>query len=143
MQEQHSFLDSCKALVMILAVAILLPMTVHTGLKTFNPKPQYSQIVSAKNTQRHEQQRQTYSSKRASYDKTYFYVSLACGLAAILMALLLQLPIIDSGLILGGCFTLVMGYLDYWSDLPQQVRFFSVLAALVILLIFIYRKHIR
>ncbi|GJM06429.1 MAG: hypothetical protein DHS20C10_01630 [marine bacterium B5-7] len=143
MQAQHSFLDSCKALVMILAVAILLPMTVHTGLKTFNPRPEYSQIVTAKNTQLHDQQHETYNSQRARYEKTYFYVSLACGLAAILMALLFRLPIIDSGLILGGCFTLVMGYLDYWSDLPQQIRFFSVLAALVILLIFIYRKHIR
>jgi hypothetical protein len=49
-------------------------------------------------------------------------------------------PAIDTGLMFGGIFSACHGYLNYWSKLFAQLKFFSLLAAFIVLLVVGSRK---
>ena len=49
-------------------------------------------------------------------------------------------PAIGAGLMFGGIFSVCDGYFNYWSELSATLKFFSLLAAFVVLIVVGYRK---
>jgi hypothetical protein len=57
------------------------------------------------------------------------------GLTAVLAGYLMGVNAIGIGLLTGGIFCLVCGYGGYWDALSWRVRFVSILAGLLMLLL--------
>ena len=62
------------------------------------------------------------------------------GLITLVVGAFLSVPAIGTGLMFGGIFSVTDGYFNYWSELSAQLKFFSLLAAVIVLLIVGYRK---
>jgi hypothetical protein len=136
-------------------IAVILPMLVHYGVSTFSPQPkwqhyydnyQYQEYQNASNDQKKvmDQQRkekdEEFRHKRKTFERRLFYAAVPTGLAAIVIGSFLSVQAIGAGLIFGGIFTLGDGYCWYWSELSDGMRFASLLAAFVVLVVIGYTK---
>lgn len=89
-------------------IAVILPTLVYYGINCFcvKPEPQH-----------------------------FFVVGLAVGVAAIIGGFLVKIDAVGVGCILGGIFTLMEGYGSYWYLLSKQMKFTSLLAAFIALIV--------
>ena len=62
------------------------------------------------------------------------------GLITIVIGAFLPIPAIGTGLMFGGIFSVCDGYYNYWSELSSLWKFFSLLAAFIVLLVVGYKK---
>ena len=74
------------------------------------------------------------------FEKHLFVVAVPLGLITLVVGAFLSVPAIGTGLMFGGIFSVFDGYFNYWSELSAQLKFFSLLAAFIVLLIVGYRK---
>lgn len=141
-------------------IAIIFPMMIHYGVSTFvhepkwsdyfgcglydyseyqNVSPQQKAKLDADRRQREEQRRQA----QKVFQRTLFFVATPLGLVAIVIGSLLPVQAIGTGLMFGGIFSVCEGYISYWSELPDGMRFASLLGAFIILVYIGYRKLSR
>jgi hypothetical protein len=74
------------------------------------------------------------------FEKHLFAVAVPLGLPTVIIGAFLAVPAIGTGLMFGGIFSVSDGYFNYWSELSAQLKFFSLLAAFIVLLVVGYRK---
>ena len=74
------------------------------------------------------------------FEKHLFAVAVPLGLITVIIGAFLSAPAIGAGLMFGGIFSVCDGYFNYWSELSAQLKFSSLLAALIVLLVVGYRK---
>jgi hypothetical protein len=136
-------------------IAVLLPMTVHYGVSTFSPGPEWEEYQVENYYERHERAtpeeqveleeensriEKKYREELKLFQKHMFAVAVPIGIVALVLGAMLAVQAIGSGLMFGGIFTLTNGYWCYWSELQDWMRFLSLLAALAILIFIGYRK---
>ena len=139
-------------------IAVLLPMTVHYGVSTFSPSPEWDDYRIENYYERHERAtseeqvkleeensrlEKKYKEELKRFQKHMFAVAVPIGIAALVLGSVLAVQAIGSGLMFGGIFTLTDGYWCYWSELQDWMRFLSLLAALAILIFIGYHKLAR
>lgn len=66
-----------------------------------------------------------------SIKSTRFYIALVVGLLAIIAGVLIDVPSLGTGLVLGGGFVISRGYWDYWNFISDAFAFVSLLVALL------------
>jgi len=81
-----------------------------------------------------------YNDARNKYKLVVFIVAVISGLAAISIGIILALPSVSLGLMLGGTFLTFYGTAVYWSNLTNWLRTLVLGAVLVILIWLGYRK---
>ena len=74
------------------------------------------------------------------FQKHLFSVAVPLGLVAIIVGAFFLGPAIGAGLMFGGIFGVCDGYFNYWSELAATLKFFSLLAAFVVLILVGYCK---
>ena len=135
-------------------VAIILPLLVYYGVRTFYPPPVWSEIVvsyvpaaaqaNAEERQAAQQKRRddeaAYAAKAKAFARVLVIVSAPIGIAAILGGAYLANIAIGTGLILGGILTVAHGYFGYWSYAEDWLRFVSLLVGLAVLVFVGYRR---
>lgn len=136
-------------------IAVLLPMLVHYGVSTFSPPPNWQDYELREYPKRldrasleeqaklEEEQAQLWKAREEHnkrFQRHLFFVAAPIGIAAIIVGSLLAVQAIGTGLMFGGIFTLVDGYLSYWSELLNWMKFVSILVAFIILIFIGYRK---
>lgn len=136
-------------------IAVLFPLTVHYAVKTFSPAPIWEDYEIPHYYERHqnaspdeqlklEAQQDEMNKKRRQHEKYFqknlFFVTTPLGIIAIIAGSLIVIQAVGSGLMFGGIFCLIDGYVNYWSELPDAMRFASLLAALVVLLVIGFKK---
>lgn len=137
-------------------IAIVLPLLVHYGVSTFSPRPDWSlhydtaysyqayENATPEERTRIEREREeraeTYRKTRKRFERHLFYTAVPVGLAAIVIGAYLAVQSIGAGLIFGGIFTMIDGYCWYWSELPDGMRFISLLVAFFVLIMMGYSK---
>jgi hypothetical protein len=137
-------------------IAIIFPLLVYYGVRTFYPPPVWSSIVVAERPDEHAstEERQAAQQKRREQDHVFatqskdftrvlVIVSTPLGIAAILAGAYLVNIAIGTGLILGGIFTVAHGYWGYWNYAEDWLRFVSLLLALAVLVFVGYRRFGR
>lgn len=137
-------------------IAIILPMMIHCGVSTFSPRPKWEDYQLKNYYERHEngspeelkqleaeQNRLTDQIKKEEirFQKHLFFVAVPLGIIAIIIGAYLSIQAIVTGLIFGGILSLSVGYITYWSELSDVLRFFSFLIAFVILIIIGYKRR--
>lgn len=136
-------------------IAILFPLTVHYGVKTFSPEPRWEnyqvehyhtryQKAPPEEQVKLEEQQDEMDKKRRQHEKHFqknlFFVTTPLGIIAIILGSIIAIQAVGSGLMFGGIFCLIDGYVNYWSELPDAMRFGSLLLALATLLIIGFKK---
>jgi hypothetical protein len=77
---------------------------------------------------------------RDKYRRVMFIVAVIVGLVAISTGIVLALPSVSSGLMIGGGFLMFFGTAQYWSDLSNWIRTIILGMVLVILIWLGYKK---
>lgn len=136
-------------------IAIVLPMLVHYGVSTFSPAPKWEDRYSgysynrykdataeekAKIDQDREEAGKKWCVKEKIFQRNMFFIAVPTGIASIVLGAVSPIQAIGTGLMFGGIFTLTEGYVFYWSELEDWMRFLSLLAAFIVLLFVGYRK---
>ena len=136
-------------------IAIILPMLIYYGVSMFSPSPKwrdyqvddyygrYEDSTKEEKAGLRKERNQLEEERRASrklFEKHLFLVATPVGVAAIIVGSVIAIPGIGSGLMFGGIFTVTEGYAFYWSELPDWLRFLSLLLAFATLLYIGYRK---
>ena len=136
-------------------IAVILPMLVHYGVSTFIPAPKWEDRYShyryqnyqnasseekAKIDKERQEAEKIWKEKEKIFQRHLFFVAVPIGIAAIIIGALSSIQAIGTGLMFGGIFTLMDGYICYWSELQDWMRFLSLLAAFIVLIFIGYRK---
>ena len=136
-------------------IAILFPMILYYGVDTFSPSPNWEEFRVENFSERHrragtEEQQQLeaerselqeqFREEMVRFHKHLFYVSVPLGIAAVLAGAYIALPAVGAGLIFGGILGIILGYLSYWIELPEPVKFVSLLVAFIVLVVVGYNK---
>jgi hypothetical protein len=135
-----------KKLALGFGLAIIFPMMIHYGVSTFSPKPkqenydQREEFNKRATPEEKKQKEETRELAQKQFEKHLYMVAVPLGLVAILVGAFSRVQSIGSGLMIGGIFSITDGYINYWSQLADWMRFLSLLAAFVILLVVGYKK---
>ena len=129
-----------KDIILIIAVAILLPVVTHLGIHAFYPRPRYRDFVtapycgsdayyqrrpqakrpSAAQCQERKRQQEQYYQLRRRYHEHYLFITVFVGSIAIIAGLLLNAPAIAGGLLLGGVMNTLTGVIATWTDISTK-----------------------
>lgn len=107
-----------KNLVLVIAVAVLIPMTVKYGIKAFSPTP-----------------------RPVNHAQQVFYAKLAIGAACLYAGAKMTPAVMGTGVFIGGLAVLLKGLRCYWPHLDTKMQFFLLLLALCLVYFLIQRKH--
>lgn len=107
-----------KNLMLVIAVAVLVPMTVKHGIKAFSPTP-----------------------RPANYAQTVFYSKVAIGAACLYVGAKMTPAIMGTGVFIGGLVLLLKGVRCHWPHMDTKMQFLWLLAALCLVYFLIQRKH--
>jgi hypothetical protein len=134
-------------------IAIVFPLLVFYGVRTFYPPPIWETTVGAEqynpqatpkerqaNQQKQRERQEAYTAKAKDFARVLIIVSTPLGIAAILVGAYLSNTSIGTGLIFGGIFTVAHGYWGYWSYAEDWLRFVSLILGLVVLLFVGHRR---
>lgn len=152
MTESKSLL--AKKFAVGVGIAIIFPMMIHYGVRTFSPPPDWrdyrapmpvyeeSMTPEAKKLNWEEMERREAERRKEEtrFQKHLFYVAAPAGVIAILAGSFIAVQAVGAGLMFGGIFALIDGYRNYWSELPDAMRFVSLIAAFLVLLFIGWRK---
>jgi len=112
-------------------LALVLPMLVHFGVATFANEPK---APTWSNDSTYQQRSSDYEAKERVYQEREFWIAVPLGLAAIVLGAFIGVNGVGPGLMFGGVFTAMDGYVVSWSELPNSYRFASLLVTFGILL---------
>ena len=142
-----------KKFALAFGIAVVFPAMIHYGVSTFSHKPKWPDYMpvalTAQNSTPEERQRREaeYARRQAEYraaEKRFethlFAVAVPVGLAALLTGTFLRAQATGTGLMFGGLFSVADGYFNYWSELSDALKFGSMLAAFLVLLVVGYAK---
>lgn len=136
-------------------IAIVFPMMIHYGVSTFVTEPKWDDYQVKNYYQRYEhgtpeekkaleaeQGRldEQYKKEEGQFQKNLFFVAVPLGIIAIIVGSFLSVQAIGAGLMFGGIFSICDGYINYWSELSDALKFLSLLVAFIVLLFVGYKK---
>ena len=142
-----------KKIALGFGIAIILPMMVHYGVSTFFPEPRwedYHRTVQddkhrtkqqeEKDTKEQQKKEDEFNAKKKAFGRHLYYVEVPVGIAAVIIGAFLAIQSIGVGLVFGGIFCATDGYMEYWADLPDWMKFLSLLACFIVLVVVGYKK---
>ena len=144
-----------KKIALGFGIAIILPMLVHYGVSTFSPAPKWEDryerysdqkyqnatpVERAKIETENQEREKIWRHKEKVFQSRLFFVAVPIGIACIIIGAILSIQAIGTGLMFGGIFCITEGYVCYWSELQDWMRFLSLLAAFIVLIFVGYRK---
>jgi len=143
-------LQTTKSIAVSLGLMLLLPLALYYAIQVANPYPEY-------NPPHHNESAQSEEGKAANqayqkdhqlqvqkYESIYFYTSLVVGSLLIIIGAFAAFDFFGFGFIMGGVFSIITGYFNYWSQLNNLIKLLSLLGAIALLLIVglvMARKH--
>ncbi len=114
------------------------------GIAVVSPEPRWQDYhvtpLIDSNSAEYQKKDAEYRAAERTFEKHLFAVAVPLGLITLVVGAFLSVPAIGTGLMFGGIFSVTDGYFNYWSELSAQLKFFSLLAAFIVLLIVGYRK---
>jgi hypothetical protein len=133
-----------KKFALAFGIAVVFPAMIHNGAGTFFPEPRWqdytvSPLIDGNSSAYREKEGERRAAERV-FEKHLFTVAVPLGLAAIVAGAFLAVQAVGTGLMFGGIFSVCDGYVNYWGELSAQLKFFSLLAAFLVLIVVGYLK---
>jgi len=144
-----------KKIALGFGIAVILPILVYYGVSTFSPAPKWADRYDRYSYQKYQNatpverakieredlsREQQWKQKEKIFQRRLFFVTVPVGIACIIIGAVLSLQALGTGLMFGGIFCITEGYVCYWSELPDSMRFMSLLAAFIVLVFVGYKK---
>ena len=133
-----------KRFALAFGIAIVFPAMIHFGVSMFSTEPRWQDYHVTPpiglNTSEYQKKEAEYKAAEKSFERHLFAIAVPLGLITIIVGAILPRPAIGTGLMFGGIFSICDGYFNYWSELSAHLKFFSLLAAFIVLLSVGYRK---
>ena len=133
-----------KKFALAFGIAVVFPAMIHYAVSSFTTEPRWSDYHTAGLGSQHaaefQIQHAAYRSAEQRFQQRLFFVAVPLGLVTIVVGAFLAIPAIGTGLMFGGIFSVCDGYYNYWSELSSLWKFFSLLAAFIVLLVVGYKK---
>lgn len=133
-----------KKFALAFGIAVVFPAMIHCGVSIFSPQPRWQDYTVAPMIDRDSGEWQKKETERRAAEKVFqkhlFAVAVPLGLVAIIAGAFFLTPAIGAGLMFGGIFSVCDGYFNYWSELSATLKFLSLLAAFIVLIVVGYRK---
>lgn len=133
-----------KRFALAFGIAVVFPAMIHSGVSIFSPPPRWEDYTVAPGAAPKPDEWKTKQAERRAAEKAFenhlFAVAVPLGLIAIITGAFFLSPAIGTGLMFGGVFSVCDGYISCWSELSATLRFLSLLAVFVVLLLVGYRK---
>jgi hypothetical protein len=132
-----------KKFALAFGIAVVFPAMIHYGVSTFSPEPRWQDyhVTPMIDSNSAEYQKRILSKERPKvFEKHLFAAAIPLGRITVVVGAFLAVPAIGTGLMFGGIFSVCDGYFNYWSELSAQLKFSSLLAAFIVLLLLGYRK---
>jgi len=130
-----------KKFALAFGIAVVFPAMIHYGVSTFSPEPRWQDYhvtpLINSNSVEYQKKDAEYRATEKVFEKHLFAVAVPLGLVTVIRRCIPGCP---TGLMFGGIFSVCDGYFNYWSELSAQMKFSSLLAAFIVLLIVGYRK---
>ena len=136
-------------------IAVVFPMMIHYGVSTFSPQPKWRDYQVENYFEQHrraapEEQKKLEAEKNQlekqrkdanlRFSKHLFFVAVPLGILAIIIGAFLSIQATGTGLMFGGIFSISDGYFHYWFELPDPLKFGSMLISFIVLLLIGYKK---
>ncbi len=144
-----------KKIALGFGIAIIFPMMIHYGVSTFVPQPKWEDYRVKNYTLRYsdaspeerkalqaesDRLREERRKHEQHFQKYLFFTAVPVGIAAIIIGALLPIQAVGTGLMFGGIFSVCDGYVNYWSELNDGLRFISLALAFIVLVVIDYKK---
>ena len=133
-----------KKFALAFGIAVVFPAMIHYGVSSLSPEPRWQDYHVAplidSNSAEYQKKDAEYKAAEKVFEKHLFAVAVPLGLITIIVGAFLGVQAIGTGLMFGGIFSVSDGYFNYWSELSPQLKFSSLLAAFIVLLVVGYRK---
>ena len=133
-----------KKFALAFGIVVVFPAMIHYGVSTFSPEPRWQDYhvtpLIDSNSAEYRKKDAEYRAADKVFEKRLFAVAVPLGLITVIIGAFLSAPAIGTGLMFGGVFSVCDGYFNYWSELSAQLKFSSLLAALIVLIVVGYRK---
>lgn len=139
-----------KRIALSFGITLFFPMLVYFGVRTWIPEPQWEDYQVPNYHERRlnaspeeritlDQERDRLQAERKSdeqrFGKHLFWVAVPVGLIAVVVGVTVAPATVGTGFIVGGIFSVLMGYMAYWEALPDGARFLSLLVAFLVLVV--------
>ena len=153
--------NKIKTILLSIIIAVVLFSFVVYLIQAIKPAPKYEDFCEERaiaramakplnnlNLSDEELQEQTlfkecqerYEESRDSYNLIVFIIAVLAGLLAVSAGILLQLPSVSSGLMIGGVALTIYGTSRYWSKLSNWFRVIVLALVLAVLIWLGYKK---
>jgi hypothetical protein len=133
-----------KKFALAFGIAVVFPAMIHYGVSTFSPEPRWQDYhvtpLIDSNSAEYQKKDAEYRTAEKVFEKHLFAVAVPLGLITVIAGAFLSAPAVGTGLMFGGIFSVSDGYFNYWSELSAQLKFSSLLAAFIVLLVVGYWK---
>ncbi len=159
---EKDFTTKLKSIILSITIAIVLSAFVIYFLNSVYPSPKYNDfcgerarpLAQENKTSCLEQNgvwqdgwcdydykcRQEYDKAREKYDLARLIVSVISGIITLTIGIMLALPSVSAGLMLGGTFLIIFGTGSYWEYFNDWIRTLILGIALIILIWLGYKK---
>lgn len=107
-----------KNLMLAVAIAVLVPMTVKHGITAFSKNP-----------------------PAANHTQKVFYAKTGIGVACLFAGAKMSPPVMGAGVFVGGLVLLIKGVRGYWPNMDAMSHFLLLLLGLAVAVWMIQRKH--
>jgi hypothetical protein len=132
-----------KKFALAFGIAFVFPMLIHHGISTFVSSPKWRdyQVPGIFDPQAPQQEKAQHQAEQRRKQEEYKAAEKRFQQHLLAVAVpFLRLPAIGTGLMFGEISSVCGGYFNYWSELADVLKFVSLLAAFIVLLIVGYRK---
>jgi len=141
-----------KKFALAFGIAIIFPMMLYYGVGSFSPPPDWEDFyqeyrdVTGVEIQDEEREAEMIAEQtrlreqERHFEARLFFVSTPMGIIAIIAGTLIPLQAVGTGLLFGGVLSITRGCWGYWTELPEPLRFASLVVALIVLIVAGYKK---
>ncbi len=110
-------IQSVKNMAIGIGIMILVPLVTDVGIRLVIEKPS-----------------SPYSAGSKKYETNYFYIASSVGIVSIIVGVIAPAAL-GMGFVLGGVFSLVLGYVTAWDVISDLFKFITLLIALILLVL--------
>lgn len=146
---------TAKKIALAFGLAIVLPSMIHFGVETITPKPKWRdyqvedyypkyQKATPEEKIKLDKERKAKEADRLSQEKKFqqllYFIAVPIGIAAIIFGACIPCRAIGAGLMFGGIFCVGNGFINYWNELSEILKFISALLTFIVLMVVGYTK---
>ncbi len=144
-----------KRIALGFGIALVFPLLIHYGVSTLITQPKWEDYQIENYYEQHQratpEEQKKMEIEKSKLDKKWketnnrftkhlYFVAVPLGIIALIAGAFLSTQAIGTGLMFGGIFSISNGYYHYWYELPDPLKFASMLLAFIVLLFIGYKK---